>query len=69
MEQGGNRGTPCTVAQVSFSYYSLLEVSPCFPTSAALHSGPSPGWPQPRRVRGTAASHDHPTGSLLSKEE
>lgn len=47
---------------------ALRERFAVFRTSAAPHSGPTPGWPQLRRVRGTAASHDHPTGSLLEKE-
>lgn len=46
---------------------ALCEWFAVFRTSAAPHSGPTPGWPQLRRVRGTAASHDHPTGSLLEK--
>lgn len=39
-----------------------------FRTSAALRSGLTRGWLLPHHVHGTAASHDHPTGSLLEED-
>lgn len=75
--QGENRGTTgksqvsklpvCYVTALASPQCETLICSVCSVchTFAALRSGLIPGWSLPRRVRGTAASHDHPEGSLL----
>lgn len=57
------RVSPRCYGIICFDY--LLDV---FRTSAPLRSGLIPGWPRPRRARGTTVSHDHPTGSLREGE-